>query len=196
MAYLTAANLTEGTALFPDVAFKPSEATSTRLTTEIASQSAAFDRLTKSRFETTSAASAEYYGSGTSLLRTYDHPNLQSVTSVAWTAVGGDTGTVDSTSYRVRKFGLEMVGSEWHEDLKYTLTTVSYGLTSCPADVQRAVALMVLFAIKGTNIGHHRAVRWQIGDVVYEAPENSETGIPEVDRIVDRYCAKTPVRFA
>lgn len=75
----------------------------------------------------------------------------------------------------------------WPTDANCINVTGSFGWTTTPGDVKRAVALMVWDHYKGQRGDLRRAARYQTADVTVETAETTPTGIPEVDQIIADY---------
>lgn len=185
MAYLTYTDLRPGSALWPDTVIDTEDANDARVTTAIAAAKALIDRECKDVFETVEDATIELSGTGSVLLPTVGY-RLQTVTTV--TATSPDDLAETVTDYRVFSWGIERTdGVIFPELYTVTLAGVTYGWTSTPNDIKRAVALLVYDELSGRNVSQHKAIRWQTGDAIYEIDPASKTGIPEVDRILQRY---------
>ena len=184
--YLLPADFREGTALWSDIVLGNDVVSDTRLTTEILEQQREFDRLTRDHFLPITGANLTFPGSGMTLLLTPGY-RLTAATTVSVTAPGGSPVALTASQYRLRAFGIERLdGVPFRPQDTVTLTGTSYGWSACPYQVKRAVALMVYDSIRGSK-GRHHAVKWSTANVEYEADAESQTGLPEVDRIVKRF---------
>jgi hypothetical protein len=68
------------------------------------------------------------------------------------------------------------------------------GWSSCPMDIRKAAAMMVMDGFDETLYDHWRAGSLSLGgDVSYSNPKRVHTGILPVDRILDRYVRRRPM---
>lgn len=193
------------------LALTDDEAETSRLTASISRQSDRFDRLTNDHFETQTATTLTLRGNGTSIL---DLPRrTTAITSVTITNYAG-TATVQASTYwrlhsSLNSTGsaiaydgaldwLEVIpwqyltgltsgsGSYWPDEPNSVTVVGTFGWTVTPADVKRAVALLVYDQFKPEADILRRANQLSDAGSTYQL-STSGTGIPEVDAIVDAY---------
>lgn len=73
----------------------------------------------------------------------------------------------------------------------------TYGWSSCPKDIRSAAAMMIMDRFDETLYDHWREGSFGIGgDMSYNNPKRTHTGILKVDRILDRYVRRRPLLSA
>jgi len=210
MAYLTAADFRENTPAeyCSGLLLSEAEAATTALTAAIARLSSRIDELTNDHYESrTLTYDLDVYGySGVVLLP----ERCTALTTVKTTWYGTQT-TQASTAYSLHSSldtaGAKRIGDhDWIEVVTdtgglvgtmYTYAwpigpatvevTGSFGWVTTPADIKRAVALMVWDHFKPQQDTLRRAVRWTAQGETFEAAASQPTGIPEVDQLIAEY---------
>jgi hypothetical protein len=210
MAYLVVADVREATlAEFASgLALSTAEATDTQVTAAIARQSQHFDDLVNDHFET-ETVTLELDGDGTSRLLL--PKRCTAVSTVKTRDYAGTLTTQASTQYRLHSSlystgskrlgdmdwldtvplsgGLSLVVGDiyaWPEGPQTVQVVGSFGWTTTPADVKRAVALLVWDHFKPDDEHIRRASQWGTQQATFVRSDGA-TGLPEVDKIVDDY---------
>lgn len=75
----------------------------------------------------------------------------------------------------------------WPCDASSVQVTGNFGWTTTPADVKRAVALMVYDHFKPQDASLRRVQGYRTADAEYSMAQTQPTGIPEVDAIIDDF---------
>jgi hypothetical protein len=204
---LAPADFRPGTALWPDIVLTTQQAQDAPLVAEIAGRASEFDDLIGDHFELLAAQTITFPGNGQAALPTPGY-RLISVSTLTLVHPDGSTTVLDpvATPWRARPWGIELTSLTANQGAPENyfgnilptyayfprrdtiqLGGVSYGWAAVPTYAKRAVALLVFDRLAGSNIGHHRAVRWTEGKASYEINSGnvpSLTGLPEVDRII------------
>ena len=185
MAYITEADIRPGSALWRDIQLSATEVSSARVTSLIAAATEVIDKLTGDHFETVLDADLTFPSPETTVLVTPGY-RLQAVDSIDHIAIDGTVTALEATSYRIRPWGVERYYLDFPIG-NIRLNNADYGWTAVPSDIKRASALLIFDAVKGQSADRMLATRWQTGDILFERPVSTETGIPEVDIILKRY---------
>lgn len=185
---LTAGDFRAGESLWPDIVLSANDVSSdTRIETEIAAARETFEAEVGETFGLTTAATLTFDGSGASALVTHGY-RLLDVDTVTIVSPDGTTSELDADYWRVEPWGIQRTdGGTFPAASTVELGGVDHGWTTCPADVRRAVALLVYDALKPGNPLRQRAMSWEAGDIRYSRALTKPFGIPEVDAVVARY---------
>lgn len=214
MAYLTAndfrtATLAEYAA---GLALTSTEAADPALTAAIARLSKRLDGWTKDHFESESGATLllDVRGASRQILLP---KRTTAVTQVATRDADGTFTVEAATAYRLvsslnddgdeivrtRSDRIEIIETKtladgsatWPEGPEVVRVTGAFGWSSTPADIKRAVALLVYDNFKPFNDSLRRARIWETGETRITMGETRPSGLPEVDDIVAAFTRHT-----
>lgn len=220
MAYIAAADFREATPAeyCSGLALTTAEASDATLGSAIARLSQRFDDLTSDHFES-ETLTLELDGDGTT--RILLPRRCTALTTVKTRDQAGTLTLQASTAYRLHS-SLDSTGSkriygslDWIDLVPLSGGLVStvdgpygwpcgpqtvqvvgtFGWTTCPTDVKRAVALMVYDHFKPISDQTRRAEGWVINGISYTRSVTG-TGLPEVDAVIDDYRRDTDLPIA
>lgn len=210
MAYLTATDFRANSKKWytAQLVLSEEEAPTADITSAIASMSLQFDEWTHDHYETESLT-LELNGDGTGTLLL--PKRCTAVTTVKTRDPNGTLTTQSATAYRLVS-SLDSAGARRRSkealdlievvDLGPGLSSVndgtyvwpcgpqtvqvagSFGWTTVPDRVKRAVALMVYDQFRGKGDSLHRAGSWSTDGADYNAATTTPSGLPEVDGII------------
>jgi hypothetical protein len=181
------------------------------ITSAIARMSQRFDDLTNDHFETQTSQTLTLTGNGTRILdlprrctavttvsiTDYAgtvtaqaagvfrlHPSLNSAGS-AWTSPGA-SDWLELLPYQYLVGATFGFGYTWPTEANSVTVLGTFGWTVTPAEVKRAVALMVYaeFSPQADVLGH--VTQWSDAGTIYQRSVGP-TGLPAVDELVERY---------
>lgn len=210
MALLTPANFREQTlaAACAGLALDQSEAPDADLTTWIAAVTQRVNAITNDYFEPSTISLEHDVYNPTGYL--YLQRRTTAVTAVKTRDGAGVLTTQAAGSYRLHS-SLDSTGAVRVGDIDYLaiigttgLTTTpdawtwpvgtqtvqvsgTFGWTTCPGDIKRAVAMIVWDVFKREGGDVRRASRWARGDLTVERATDTMTGLPEADEILKGY---------
>lgn len=211
MALLTPANFREQTlaAACAGLKLDQSEAPDTDLTTWIAAVTQRVNEVCGDFFEP-STTSLEHDVAWDSS-RLYLQRRTTAVTAVKTRDALGNLTTQSSTAYRLHSSldstgAVKLEGSDyleliwgggglastwnpwlWPTGTQTVQVTGTFGWTTAPGDVKRAVAMMVWDVFKRQDSDVRRAIRWARGDLTVERDTDTMTGMREADELLKPY---------
>jgi hypothetical protein len=187
------------------------------LTATIARMSQRFDDYTNDHYE---PETLTLILNGTGSTRLYLPKRILSLTSVATTDYAGNATTQASTVYRLHKslsggtersdvqqdyleiiggqyltgvpqvWGQEYSNGTWPSGEQNVTVVGSFGWTTTPGDVKRAVALMVYLHYKPRDKALWQTQSFSTADATYnliDPSPNRPTGVKEIDDAIERY---------
>ena len=201
-----------------DLVLTEEEAEVTRLTSAIARQSQRFDDMVYDRFE---SASATYDLDGKGSVQLYLPARATAITTVKTRDLAGALTAQASTVWRLQS-SLNATGDKrlstdavdylqvipgqflggvadsrrWPAGPQTVQVVGMFGWLVVPAEVKRAVALLVWDQFKPQADPLRKVERYVVGDATFTAPTDSKTGIGEVDDIVHEYTRPAPPTVA
>jgi hypothetical protein len=219
VSYLTAADMraTSLAEFASDLDLTDDQAESTRLTSAIARMSQRFDDMTDDHYESesltltlsgndsrildlpkrctalTSVTITNYAGTDTlQAAAVYRLHSSLNTAGDAWTTPGSlDWIEITPNTYLSgASFGL---GYCWPAEPNSVTVVGTFGWTVTPADVKRAVAIMVYDQFKPVADPLRRTIAWASGDAQFSRDQSAPLGLPEVDQIIADYRRVTPV---